>query len=220
MRITLTTFLTLDGVMQAPGAPGEDTRDGFRHGGWQAPYADEALETRTAEWFAEADAFLLGRRTYEIFAAYWPLVTDEDHPIAGPLNTLPKYVVSTTLDTAGWNNSTLIRTDVIEKVAELKDRPGRELQIHGSGVLARSLLDHGLIDELRLWTYPVVLGTGRRLFEPGRTPTALRLVDSTPTGSGCVLSVYRPAGAPPTATSPGSDTRRGAAARKERGRGG
>ncbi|MEU6035545.1 dihydrofolate reductase family protein [Actinomadura sp. NPDC047616] len=196
MRITLATFLTLDGVMQGPGAPDEDTRDGFRHGGWQAPYADEGLATYTAEWFAEADAFLLGRRTYEIFAAYWPLVTDENHPIAAPLNTLPKYVVSTTLDKAEWNNSTLIKTDVIEKIAELKSRPGRELQIHGSGVLAQSLLDHGLIDELRLWTYPVVLGTGKRLFEPGRTPTALRLVDSRPTSSGCVLNVYQPAGKP------------------------
>ncbi|MFC5749882.1 dihydrofolate reductase family protein [Actinomadura rugatobispora] len=196
MRITLTTFLTLDGVMQGPGTPTEDTSGGFEHGGWQFPYADEELGTRTAAWFDEADGFLLGRRTYEIFAAYWPAVTDEGNVIAARLNALPKYVVSTTLDRVEWNNSTLIKSDVPRKVAELKGRPGRELQIHGSGVLARSLLDHGLVDELRLWNYPVVLGGGKRLFEPGRVPTALRLIESRTTGSGCVLSVYEPAGKP------------------------
>ncbi|MFB4320240.1 dihydrofolate reductase family protein [Actinomadura sp. 21ATH] len=196
MKLTLTTFLSLDGVMQGPGTPTEDTAGGFEQGGWQVPYADEALEEYGGRWFTEADAFLLGRRTYEIFAAYWPAVTDPDNVVATRLNALPKYVVSTTLDEARWNNTSLIRTDPVKEVEELKGRPGRELQIHGSGVLARSLLDHGLIDELRLWTYPVVLGGGARLFEPGRVPTALRLVDSERTGSGCVISVYRPAGRP------------------------
>ncbi|XVQ09423.1 dihydrofolate reductase family protein [Spirillospora sp. CA-255316] len=196
MRITLTTFLTLDGVMQGPGTPREDTSGGFEHGGWQFPYADEELENYGATWFGEADGFLLGRRTYEIFAAFWPTVTDEDDLIAARLNTLPKYVVSTTLTEARWNNTTLIRSDVQQKIAELKSRPGREFQIHGSGLLAQWLLDRGLIDEVRLWTYPVVLGTGKRLFEPGRVPTALRLIESRTTGSGCVLSVYRPAGTP------------------------
>ncbi|TDD56496.1 dihydrofolate reductase [Nonomuraea terrae] len=196
MRITLATFQSLDGVIQAPGTPLEDTSDGFEHGGWQFPYADADLETYGSKWFAEADGFLLGRRTYEIFANYWPTVTDENNLIAARLNALPKYVVSATLNSVEWHNTTLITSDVLEKIAELKARPGRELQIHGSGVLARSLLDHGLIDELRLWTYPVVLGTGKRLLEPGRTATALRLVESKATSSGCVLSVYQPAGRP------------------------
>ncbi|MFB4267638.1 dihydrofolate reductase family protein [Nonomuraea sp. GTA35] len=196
MRITLATYLSLDGVMQGPGRPTEDPSGGFEHGGWQFPYADEELGTFSEQWFAEADAFLLGRRTYEIFAAFWPTVTEADDVIATSLNALPKYVVSTTLDRAEWHNTTIIRTDVLEKVAELRERPGRELQIHGSGALARTLLDHGMIDELRLWTYPVVLGSGMRLFEPGRTATAMRLVESRTTGSGCVVSVYRPAGKP------------------------
>ncbi|MEV0996234.1 dihydrofolate reductase family protein [Nonomuraea sp. NPDC050202] len=196
MRITLATYLSLDGVMQGPGRPTEDPSGGFEHGGWQFPYADEELGTFSEQWFAEADAFLLGRRTYEIFAAFWPTVTDADDVIATSLNTLPKYVVSTTLDRAEWHNTTIIRTDVLEKIAELRERPGRELQIHGSGALARTLLDHGMLDELRLWTYPVVLGSGMRLFEPGRTATAMRLIESRTTGSGCVVSVYRPAGKP------------------------
>jgi dihydrofolate reductase len=192
----LATYLSLDGVMQGPGRPTEDPSGGFEHGGWQFPYADEELGTFSEQWFAEADAFLLGRRTYEIFAAFWPTVTDADDVIATSLNALPKYVVSTTLDRAEWHNTTIIRTDVLEKVAELRERPGRELQIHGSGALARTLLDHGMLDELRLWTYPVVLGSGMRLFEPGRTATAMRLIESRTTGSGCVVSVYRPAGKP------------------------
>ncbi|MEU5882209.1 dihydrofolate reductase family protein [Spirillospora sp. NPDC047279] len=194
MKVTLATFLSMDGVMQGPGTPTEDTSGGFPHGGWQFPYADEGLQTHTTTWFAEADAFLLGRRTYEIFAAYWPTVTDPGNPVASSLNARPKYVVSTTLQTAAWDNTTVLRS--LEEVAELASRPGRELQIHGSGALAQSLLDAGLIDELRLWTYPVVLGTGKRLFEPGRTPTAMDLIESTTTSSGCVLSVYRPTGKP------------------------
>jgi dihydrofolate reductase len=196
MRITLSTYLTLDGVMQAPGTPTEDPSGGFTQGGWQFPYVDQELGTFTTQWFEQADAFLLGRRTYEIFAAHWPSVSGEGNVVAARLNALPKYVVSTTLEKVGWHNSTLIASDVLKEVAELKARPGRELQIHGSSTLAQSLLDHGLIDELRLWTYPVVLGSGRRLLEPGRTPTALRLVESRTTGSGCVVSVYRPAGVP------------------------
>ncbi|MFC4112394.1 dihydrofolate reductase family protein [Nonomuraea zeae] len=196
MRITLATFLSLDGVMQGPGTPSEDTSGGFEHGGWQFPYADEQLWAYSAKWFAEADGFLLGRKTYEIFAAYWPTVTDENNLIATRLNSLPKYVVSTTLDRAEWQHTTVIRSDALKEIAELKARPGRELQIHGSGVLAQSLLDHGLIDELRLWTYPVVLGSGKRLFEPGRAATALSLVESKQSSSGCVLNVYRPAGRP------------------------
>lgn len=196
MRVTLTTFLTLDGVMQAPGMPEEDETGRFDQGGWQVPYFDEATGALVAEWFAAADGFLLGRRTYQTFAAYWPQVTDENNPVAARLNGCPKYVASTTLDSLEWGNSVLIKGDVAEKVAELKRQPGNELQVHGSGVLARTLMASDLIDEYRLWIYPVVLGHGKRLFEPGVTPKALRLIDTKPLGTGALIHVYQPAGAP------------------------
>jgi len=139
MKLTLSAFLTLDGVMQAPGARDEDLAGGFAHGGWQVPYFDEELLRIQNERFAKAEAFLLGRRTYEIFAAYWPKVTGKDNLIADRLNTLPKYVVSRTLRSADWRNSTLLAGDVVQQVTELKRRPGGELQIHGSGRLAQTL---------------------------------------------------------------------------------
>ncbi|HEX5468469.1 MAG TPA: dihydrofolate reductase family protein [Gaiellaceae bacterium] len=196
MRLTLQTFLTLDGVMQAPGGPDEDRSDGFEQGGWQVPYAGDDMGEAIRGWFAEADAFLLGRRTYEIFSGYWPRMTDPADPIAGPLNSLPKYVASRTLREVSWSGSSLLEGDVAEQVAELKSRPGRELQVWGSGDLARTLMQHGLVDEYRLLVYPVVLGAGRRLFAEGATPSALRLVESKRTGEGVTMNVYEPAGEP------------------------
>jgi dihydrofolate reductase len=188
------TFLTLDGVMPAPGDTDEDRRDAFEQGGWQAPYADEDLGRLAGEWLAAADAFLLGRRTYELFAAFWPQVTDPDDPVASRLNALPKYVASTTLDKVEWHNSTLLEGDVAKAVAELKRQPGNELQIHGSGQLARTLMAHDLIDEYRLWTFPVLLGSGKRLFDGGTIPAGLGLIDSRSFATGVVLSRYRRAG--------------------------
>jgi dihydrofolate reductase len=196
MRLTITTFLSLDGVMQAPGGPEEDRSNGFEYGGWLVPFADEDMNRYVSEWFAQADAFLFGRKTYEIMAAYWPRVTDENDPVAGPMNRLPKYVASGTLDRLDWANSHLITGDVVEEVTKLKQQPGGELQVHGSGVLARTLIDHNLIDEYRLWIYPVVLGGGKRLFAEGVTPTALRLVGTRATSTGVAVHSYQPTGKP------------------------
>jgi dihydrofolate reductase len=195
MKLTMTTFLSLDGVMQGPGGPDEDRSDGFDHGGWLVPYADEDMGRFVVEWFAAADGFLLGRKTYEIFAASWPHVTDEDDPVASKLNRLPKYVASNSLSKMEWNNSTLIKGNVAEEVAKLKRKPGNELQVHGSGDLAQTLIEHNLIDEYRLWQYPVVLGRGKRLFRDGTPPTALSLVDTKTTSTGAAIHVYQPAGA-------------------------
>jgi dihydrofolate reductase len=194
MRLTVSTFLTLDGVMQAPGGPEEDPSDGFEHGGWSYPFADEDFGRIVTGWFAQADGFLLGRRTYEIFAAFWPRVTEEADPVASRLNTLPKYVVSRTLTSVNWQGAELLRGDVAEEVARLKERPGRELQVHGSGDLLQTLMVHDLVDEYRLFVYPVVLGSGRRLFREGTVPRSLKLVDATTTSTGVVVATYERGG--------------------------
>jgi dihydrofolate reductase len=198
MKLTLTMFLTLDGVIQGPGVPDEDRSGGFEHGGWQVPYWDDDIGAITVDWFERADAFLLGRKTYEIFAAHWPRVTGEhEHNlVAAKLNSLPKYVASRTLNTVEWNNSRLLDGAVAEAVGDLKRSAGRELQVHGSADLVQTLMRHDLVDEYRLWFFPVMLGTGKRLFAGGTVPSALKLLDTRTTSTGAVLHVYEPAGKP------------------------
>ncbi len=197
MRLTLHTFLTLDGVMQAPGGPDEDPDGGFSHGGWSFPYGDEGFGAAMTGWFDHASAFLLGRRTYQIFNGYWPRVTDADDPIASKLNALPKYVASTTLASVDWHNSALLGGDVAAEVTKLKEQPGDELQVHGSGGLAQALIEHDLIDEYRLLTFPVHLGSGKKLFRDGARSAALRLTGATTTSTGVVIATYQPAGPVP-----------------------
>jgi len=191
-KIVLGTFLTLDGVMQAPGDPQEDTEGGFKQGGWQLPYFDDDAGRIMSENIAATDALLLGRKTYDIFAAYWPFAPQDD-PFAKKLNSVPKYVASTTLDKVEWNNSTLIKGNVAEEVAKIKQQPGSEMiSVTGSGKLAQTVIKHNLVDEYVLWIHPVVLGSGKRLFEDGILPTNLELVDTKTTGSGVVILTYQP----------------------------
>ncbi|MFC8506675.1 dihydrofolate reductase family protein [Streptomyces sp. NPDC057411] len=194
--LSLTQFLTLDGVHQAPGGPEEDTSGGFDLGGWSVPYGDEDFGRFITEVFRRPTAFLLGRRTYDIFSGYWPKQTDPGDPVAAKLNGLPKYVASRTLTTADWNRTTVLSGDVPEEVAELKGRLDGEIQMHGSAGLAKSLLEFDLIDTLHLAVFPVVLGKGRRLFAEGATPSAFRLTDSRTTAAGVVIQTYAQAGRP------------------------
>lgn len=194
MRLTLHTFLTLDGIMQAPGGPEEDPSGGFTHGGWAFPFDDDDFGAAVSGWFDGAAAFLLGRRTYDIFSGYWPKVTDPDNPVAAKLNALPKYVASTTLTSADWEGTTVIRGDLTTEVARLKDQPGGELQVHGSGAMAQALIDADLIDEYRLLFFPVHLGSGSKLFRDGAKAASLRLLTSSVTSKGVVIATYEPAG--------------------------
>jgi dihydrofolate reductase len=192
-KLVVTESVSVDGVMQAPGGPNEDTDGGFAHGGWVAPHFDEELGGLAVEGALRPDALLLGRRTYEIFAAHWPRVTGDD-PIAAKLNAMPKYVASRTLEAVAWNNSTLITGDVAEAVAELKKAPDGEIRVYGSGNLVQTLLANDLVDELHLWVFPVLLGEGKRLFAEGTRPAALELAGATSSGAGVVVQTYRRAG--------------------------
>jgi dihydrofolate reductase len=180
--------------MQAPGGPDEDREGGFVHGGWLVPYLDEKFVQMMAEWTKQAGAFLLGRKTYEMFAASWPKSTDPADESATALNTRPKFVASRTLDKVTWNNSHLLKGDVAEEVSKLKVQEGGEIQVHGSGNLIQTLLQHDLVDTLRIWQFPVVLGTGKRLFGGGTIPRSFRLVDTQLNTTGAVLHVYERAG--------------------------
>jgi len=180
--------------MQAPGGPDEDREGDFRHGGWLVPYFDEKFGEVMTEWTKRAGAFLLGRKTYEMFAASWPKSTDPSDEIAAALNTRPKFVASRTLDKVNWNNSHLLEGDVAEEVAKLKAKEGGEIQVHGSGNLLQTLLEHDLIDTLRIWQFPVVVGAGKRLFGEGTIPRSFRLLDTQQNTRGAVLHVYERAG--------------------------
>jgi dihydrofolate reductase len=194
--LTIAAFTTLDGVMQAPGGQDEDRDGAFAHGGWSFPYFSDDMGEVVDDAMAKASCLLLGRRTYEIFAASWPNFPDQDDPVASQINNLPKYVVSTTLQSTDWQPTTIIRGDIPAEVAKLKEQYDGEIQVNGSARLLQTLHAHGLIDEYRLFIEPVVLGTGKRLFEPGASPRALELVTSKPMKKGTVLAIYRPAGEP------------------------
>jgi dihydrofolate reductase len=201
MKLTTITMVSVDGVMQGLGGRDEDRRGGFERGGWVAPLFDDEAMAFLNQVYQRADAFLFGRRTYEIFARSWGTWPDPgDSPIWEALNTQPKYVASTTLTEPRWANTTILSGDVAAAVGELKAKPERELQVHGSGALIRWLLDNQLVDEVTLLTVPVVLGQGTRLFPDTGPDIALDLVDSRATPKGVTIQVYRPTGRPRYAT--------------------
>ena len=191
-RLMVTAFLTLDGVMQAPGGPGEDDSGGFTFGGWSVNYWDERMREFMTQTMSVPFDLLLGRRTYDIFVTYWPDAPEE----AGskPLNDATKFVASRGRPTLDWKESVLIEGDAAEGVAALKRTDGPELQVHGSGNLIQTLMANDLVDEYRLWLFPVVLGSGKRLFADGAIPSGLKLVDSTVSTTGVVIGTYEPAG--------------------------
>jgi dihydrofolate reductase len=192
-RLIVSTFASLDGIMQAPGGPEEDPTGGFTLGGWMAPFGDESMDISAAGFDGKDRELVLGRRTYQIFEAYWPYQPN-DHPIAQTLNAAKKYVASRTLTMLHWNNSTLLHGDVVSAISALKAQPGPDLQTIGSGNLVQTLQAASLIDEYNVWTFPVVLGRGKRLFGETAKPSALRLVRSQISATGVVMSTYVPAG--------------------------
>ena len=200
MKLTTTTIVTVDGVMQGLGGSDEDRRGGFERGGWAMADNDDENMTFLNEVYGRADAFLFGRRTYEIFAGYWGVMEDSGNPIATALNTRPKYVASTTLTEPGWANTTVLSGNLATAIRELKAKPGGELQVHGSGNLVRRLFDNRLVDEITLLIYPMIIGQGTRLFPESGPDIALDLVNSRVTSKGVTIQVYRPTGRPEYAT--------------------
>jgi dihydrofolate reductase len=191
-KLIVSTFLTLDGVMQAPGGPGEDDSGGFAHGGWSVNYWDEQMGQVMGEAMSAPFDLVLGRKTYDIFAAYWPHAPEEAG--AKPLNEATKYVASRGQPALEWSRSVLIEGAAAEGIAALKKSDGPELQVHGSGKLIQTLLRHSLIDQYRLWVFPLVIGSGKRLFADGTIPSGLKLVDSKVSTTGVVIGTYEPAG--------------------------
>jgi len=187
-ELIVNTFLTLDGVMQAPGGPEEDPSGGFEHGGWSFGYWDEQMEQTMGESMSKPFDLVLGRKTYEIFAAHWPY---SEGPAAEVLNRVTKHVASTTVKELEWQNSKLIRGEVPEGVRALKGEDGPELQVHGSANLIQTLLEHDLVDEFRLWIFPLVLGNGKRLFDGGTVPAGLDLASSQVSSTGVITATYR-----------------------------
>jgi len=192
-KLIASTFVSLDGIMQAPGGPQEDPTGGFSLGGWTFDYWDEGMDISASGFDSRDRELVLGRRTYEIFEAYWPYQAEDD-PVARTLNATKKYVASRTLTKLHWNNSTLLEGDIVSAISGLKAQPGPDLQIIGSGNLIHSLQDASLIDEYNVWTFPVVLGRGKRLFDENVRPFALRLVRSQVSSTGVVMSIYVPNG--------------------------
>jgi dihydrofolate reductase len=193
-KVVVTEFMSLDGVVQAPGAEDEDTSGGFKHGGWHLGYFDERSQKWVLESIVEAGGFLLGRQTYEILGAYWPNAPEEEQVIAKPLNSKPKYVVSTTLsEPLAWQNSTLLKGDAGEAVAALKQEEGGDLHIIGSTKLVQTLIEHALVDEFRLMIDPLILGGGKRVFLDDGSRRLLRLVNGEVTSTGAILATYAPA---------------------------
>lgn len=191
-KILVNTFLSLDGVMQAPGGPEEDPSGGFELGGWSVNYWDDLMGKQMGETMGKPFDLLLGRKTYEIFAAHWPHATDDQG--AAPLNNATKYVVTTTLERADWQPSHLIKGDIVPRLQRLKEQDGPELQVHGSSNLLQTLIKHELVDQYNVWIFPVLLGHGKRLFGDGAIPAGLRLVESKTSTTGVMMATYVPAG--------------------------
>jgi dihydrofolate reductase len=191
-KLVVTEFMSLDGVVQAPGDAEEDTKGGFRHGGWQRPYFDEVFMQHAAEGMAETDAQLFGRKTYDVMAAFWPSVGDED-PFARHLNSVPRYVASRTMTEAAWSGTTVLNEDVAAQVREIKQQDGGAISVLGSADLVQTLIAHDLVDEYSLAVHPIVLGSGKRLFRDADQVRKLELVDASPTSTGVLLTTYRPA---------------------------
>jgi dihydrofolate reductase len=203
MKLTVTTFVTLDGVMQGPGGHDEDLSNGFELGGWVTPHIDEDFGRRVDDIFSRADTFLLGRRTYDMMYPYWSQYPDQDNVVAAGLNNLPKHIATSRPDDITWNNAQPIEGDVVDFVSDLKDQPGGELQVHGSHGLIQTLLRARLVDELNLFIFPVVLGDGKRLFGPGIPPMGMRLVNGEVSSTGVILTTYDTTDAPALEDLPG-----------------